>query len=285
VISRIKETRVAIGKKGDDVEGAVSDYQTLIDYLSKTVPQYSDAIKKMDEKSDNVLQKMSEVKQSSEQETGATKESIDTEISEKKQKLAELSKERTEEERKLEVLIEDATIAIRRIEGAIQNRILELQKELLDLMAYSLDNDSISNLAPLTRFDVNTFVVSFNDGSYSLLTPCSTPDVRTKAKYKHKPIDSSLDKFIQNLLEEWMKDSGFKESFEKTCIDGNILLDPDARDNFDEGLGLMQRAQLFEEGVREKLTQLWDKYSGKCPKCGEIIGVDVKFCPSCGATN
>ena len=100
---------------------------------------------------------------------------------------------------------------------------------------------------------------------------------------KNNSIDWS-DKFIQDLFELWMKDPGFKDSFEKTCTEGNILLDPVARENFDDGLGLMQRAQLFEEGAREKLTQLWDKYSGKCPKCGEIIGVDVKFCPSCGAT-
>ncbi|MHA1637455.1 MAG: hypothetical protein ACTSUB_05515, partial [Candidatus Thorarchaeota archaeon] len=89
MISKIRDTRVTIGQKGDDVDGAVGAYKELISFLSDTIPQYSDTIKKMDEKSDEVLKETARVTESMETESGATKDSVDSEISEKQKRLAE----------------------------------------------------------------------------------------------------------------------------------------------------------------------------------------------------
>ena len=283
VITRIRNARVAIGQKGDDVEGTIGIYQEMINYLSDTVPQYSDAIKKMDEKSNEVLKETSRLKESLEAESGATKDSVDSEISEKQKRLAELTEERAKQVKQLETVLEDVIIAIRRIEGAIEQRILDLQKELLDLMALSLETDSFLELSPLTQFYVNIYVACYNDGRYNVLAPCYHPEERIPVKQKLIPLDKTLDKYLRDSFEKWMESPTFKSDFTKACNSGNVLLNPDAREKLDDGLRKLQSEQLLHEGVQESLVLLWEKYEGRCPKCGESTSVDEKFCSKCGA--
>ncbi|MHA2082683.1 MAG: hypothetical protein ACXAEB_07945 [Candidatus Thorarchaeota archaeon] len=284
MLDKIRDVRVEIGRRGDDVEGAVSEYRELTNYLSSTVPQFTDTLETMNAKSDEVLKDMTRNREELEKQSGSTTQTIDTEIVQRKQKVDELAVERDLNEKELEDMKKNVSSAIEKVEKAVEDRIIDLQREFLKLTSLTVKNDTIKGLAPLTRLYVRMYVIGFEDGTQHLLTPSYLPDDRFSLPLKHVPVDVPLDELIRKSISDWSKASStFSDNFEKSIARGNMLLDPDSQKLLTDGLSRLQRRQLLEEGVREKLESLWTSYTGKCPNCGIDTGVDVKYCPECGA--
>jgi hypothetical protein len=284
MLDKIRDVRVEIGRRGDDVEGAVSEYRELTNYLSSTVPQFTDTLETMNAKSDEVLKDMTRNREELEKQSGSTTQTIDTEIVQRKQKVDELAVERDLNEKELEDMKKNVSSAIEKVEKAVEDRIIDLQREFLKLTSLTVKNDTIKGLAPLTRLYVRMYVIGFEDGTQHLLTPSYLPDDRFSLPLKHVPVDVPLDELIRKSISDWSKASStFSDNFEKSIARGNMLLDPDSQKLLTDGLSRLQRRQLLEEGVREKLESLWTSYTGKCPNCGINTGVDVKYCPECGA--
>ncbi|MHA1908235.1 MAG: hypothetical protein ACW98Y_13130, partial [Candidatus Thorarchaeota archaeon] len=233
----------------------------------------SEAVKAKHQEAQTGLEEMSaEAKGSeSEQSAGYEKQKADLE-QEREQKIGELDE--------LQKTVSDSVTRLRRI---VQERLTSLQQKLLEITTYNVENEKIPNLAPLTRLDVDTFVATYDNDSFIIFTPGFMPSERIFSSYRHQPLDSDFDLYITKTIDGLIENTrGFKEDFEKYRISGNMLTNTDGIDSIRSGLTKMQLTQLLKEGAKEKFEWLWSKYSGQCPKCGEMAGVGTKFCPGCG---
>jgi hypothetical protein len=284
MIQRVRETRTKIGRMGDNVEGGINEQRSLVEYLTDTVPQYAEILERMDEKSEQVLKTMAEFEKALDEKSNETSQDIDVQISQRKHRLVDFAMEQQQRQNELEDLDERVRAAVQSIEMAIDEKTVKLKIELDDLMALTLNNDSIKGLAPLTRLDIVTYVAFYDDGSFETFTPCFLPEKRLTTRVSHIPIDTSFDDHIKRTIANWEKaDSSFAGSFKRACTRGNILLKDDAEALLLDGLNELQRKQLLQEDTKEKMKSLWQKYATRCPECGVEIESEAKFCQSCGA--
>ncbi|MHA2601113.1 MAG: zinc-ribbon domain-containing protein, partial [Candidatus Thorarchaeota archaeon SMTZ1-83] len=208
--------------------------------------------------------------------------SLQTEIEERQRRIDAARNEMELKAKELDDLKAQVDAAISKSEQAIENRVLEFQQEFLNLMNWTLDNDSIRELAPLTLFDVHTYVVKYDDGSHSVLTPCFLPEesISTmEGDTLSTEFDDSFLASVDNLLQ---KDQSFKESFQRACTRGNMLLAAEAEELLVQGLEELLRRRLLQRDEIERLLMVWSRYSGKCPKCGAAVETGAQFCQKCG---
>ena len=284
MIQRVRETRTKIGKMGDNVEGGINEQRSLVEYLTDTVPQYTGILERMNEKSEQVLKTMAEFKKALDEKSRETSQDADAQISQRKHRLVDFAMEQQQRQNELEDLEESVRAAVQSIEMAIDEKAVTLRNELDDLMTLTLGNDSIKGLAPLTRLDVVTYVAFYDDGSFEIFTPCFLPEEHITTRVGHIPIDASFDDHIKKAIANWEKaDSSFADSFKRACTRGNILLKDGAEVLLLDGLNELQRKRLLQEGTKEKMKSLWQKYATRCPECGVKIESEAKFCQSCGA--
>lgn len=284
MIQRVRETRTKIGRMGDNVEGGINEQRSLVEYLTDTVPQYSEILERMNEKSEQVLKTMAEFEKALDEKSRETSQDIDAQISQRKHRLVDFAMEQQQRQNELEELDESVRAAVQSIEMAIDEKAVKLKNELDDLMTLTLGNDSIKGLAPLTRLDIVTYVAFYDDGNFEIFTPCFLPEKHITTRVGHIPIDASFDDYVKRAIADWENaDSSFPDSFKRACTRGNILLKDDAEALLLDGLNKLQRKRLLQKDTKEKMKSLWQKYATRCPECGVKIESEAKFCQSCGA--
>ncbi|MFX1544565.1 MAG: zinc ribbon domain-containing protein, partial [Promethearchaeota archaeon] len=153
----------------------------------------------------------------------------------------------------------------------------------LKLMNWTLDNNSVRELSPLTLFDVHTYVVKYDDQSYRVLTSCFLPEESLLTMGTGNTLSKEFDDAFHALIDDLLqRDQSFKESFERACARGNMLLAAEAEEMLVQGLeGLLGRRLLQRDDI-ERLLTVWSRYSGKCPKCGTGVEAGAQFCQKCG---
>ncbi len=283
LLEQIRESRTSIGQKGEDIDGAIDEFDNLVNFLSEHVSQYTNSIEDIKLKATQTLERVSTLSRTADEEKAKTAESLDSQIREHQHRIVEFDMERTKNENELEEISDAATSSASTLERAIGQRLDELKSEQRNLMAFAFESDKIKELAPLTLLDIDVFVATYETGEVKVFVPSALPSERFSMPLRQVPVDQSLDEHIRTMISDLSgTSSAFRNSFQKVCLEGNMLLAGGARNQVQSGLNQIQARQLLKEGVAERVTAQWDKYAGKCPKCGSEIPGASKSCPKCG---
>jgi hypothetical protein len=283
ILDNIRETRTRIGQKEDDIEGAVSLFKELAAILPSKIKQSNQPLQVMNDKSDQMLKRFSEINKESENKKISIESNYQSQIKERSQRLEDTKRE-------MEKKMQEVNEVHRRVKGAyekskslIEERIISLQKEYLDLMAWTLENDSIKGLMPLTLLDIEVFVVQYDGGLRQVLTPSLTPESDISLSFRGKPISRELEEALKHSMDDWLShDPSMKNAFDTACKAGNMLLIPQSSELLSEGLGALIRKRIIQSSDKERFETLWSRYAGKCPKCGTASEAGAKFCQKCG---
>jgi hypothetical protein len=283
MIENIRVARTNIGQKEDDIEGAVSIYRELAKNLTTKIQRIDQPIRVMDEKSETMLKKANDIKKEAETRKSSVAAEVQSQAKERSQRLSETKTEMQSKLSELDELYSRVKGACERTDKLIEERILSLQKEYLDLMLMTLDNDSIKGLMPLTHLDIEVFVAKYDDGSYQLITPSYTPESNVTLNTTSRPVNQELDDALTRSLENWLRlDPSVRSNLDSSCLAANLLNAADSLKILDEGLEALVRRRAMQEVEKERFQTLWNRYSGKCPKCGTTCELGAKFCQKCG---
>ncbi|MGY5875341.1 MAG: hypothetical protein RTU30_06325 [Candidatus Thorarchaeota archaeon] len=284
VLEKIQYVRVVIGQKGEKLTEALEDFDDLVKYLNETVPKYTDRIQEVHKKRKELISRAHELESNLAGERTQVAEQIEAEIREHRLRLTEFGLERSQKQNELEELKEQVKGAIARMERAIGVRLQELRDELNHLSVLILQNDSIPGLAPLTHIDIMMFVVKYNDDDIVFLTLGLSPEERLGATTSHRVLDQKFHELFASQITEMIESNpGFANEFQTLCNSGNFFTQEAADGYLTSGLNSLQARQMLEEGIKERLVLRWNEYRGKCPKCGDDVGVGAQFCAGCGA--
>jgi len=283
ILETIREARKNIGQKEDDIEGAVSIFKELAANLSSKINQSNKPLQIMNDKSEEMMKRSGEIIKESENKKIAFEENYQSQIQERNQRLEDTKAEMEKTMQASHELHTRVKQAYEKGKQLIEARIISLQKEYLDLMAWTLENDSIRGLMPLTLLDVDVFIAQYDASSRLILTPSFTPDADISLSSKGKPLSHELDEALKRSIEDWLsQDPSMKNAFDIACKAGNLLLSPEATELLSEGLDVLIRKRIIQNSDKERFETLWSRYAGKCPKCGTISEAGAKFCQKCG---
>jgi len=283
ILESIREARKRIGQKEDDIEGAVSIFKELATNLSSKIPQSDQPLKVMNDKSDNMLKRFSEIVKESENKKIPIEANYQSQIKERNQRLEDTKREMEKKMQEVAELHTRVKEAYERSKRLIEERIISLQKEYLDLMGWTLENDSVKGLMPLTLLDVEVFIVQYNGGSHQVLTPCLSPESDISLSTRGKPISNELDEALKHSMENWLsRDPTMKTAFDTACKAGNMLLTIQSSELLSDGLDALIRKRVIQSTDKERFETLWNSYARRCPKCGTAIEAGAKFCQKCG---
>jgi hypothetical protein len=278
----IRKATSQIGQKEADTAGAISVYNNLINSLKGTLANSHQPLNMMDEKKARLERRVAEAQSQFESDKNEVETSLQTEIQELQRRIQATGNETELKTKELEDLNAQVKAAISKSEQSIEKRVLDFQQEFLKLMNWTLENNSVRELAPLTLFDVHTYVVKFDDQSHRVLTPFFLPEdnlLMQGGQTLSKEFDDAFGPAIDDLLQ---KDQSFKESFERACTRGNMLLAAEGEAMLVQGLEELLRRRLIQTDDIERLLTVWSRYSGKCPKCGAGVEPGAQFCQRCG---
>ncbi len=264
LLDHVRETRITIAKKQDDIESAVEEYQKLAKYLTDALPRFEEILEALNEKSAEVLEDVKEYNESLTSRTGEAEASVDSQIDDRRHRLSQLERERQDSESELDELLQKVVTSIDRLEGRIKKRILEHQGEVLSLQRSTIRNDAFRSIAPLTHLDIFFYVAEYSDHKRKLLTPALTPENRFRLPVAYKIMNSSLQSFIENSINRLLEsDPSFKNKYENAIHTGDLFDNPDAFDFIQSGLKELQFKQLLEEGVYEEIHESILKHLGR----------------------
>jgi hypothetical protein len=283
MIENIRMARTNIGQKEDDIGGAILVYKELAKSLTTKIQHIDGPLRIMDEKSEILQKKAANIKKEAETRKVSIGTDVQSQIRDRSQRLSETKEEMQSKLNELNELYTRAKGACEKADKLIEERILSLQKEYLDLMVMTLENDSIKGLMPLTQLDIEVFVAKYDDGSHQLITPSFTPEHNISLTTTSKPINQELDEALTRSLENWLRlDPSVKSSLDSTCKTANLLIAPESSQLLADGLDVLVRRRMMQEVDKERFQTIWNRYSGKCPKCGTSCEVGAKFCQKCG---
>ena len=284
ISEQIRDAKTEMGQKEDDVEGATSIYENLVSSLKGTIERSHQPIQVMDAKREELEKRTAETRRESELEKTEADSSLESQISERRKRIEDTKIEMGEKIQELDELKANASTVIERAYKAVENKVIEFQQEFLNLMSWTLDNNSINELAPLTQLDIDTYVARYDNDVYKVLTPHFITEAGAASSLgAGLPLNREFDDMFTSSVDEWMKsDRSFKDAFERACIKGNVFLDPEAENMLTEGLESLTRRKLLQSSDIERYGTLWYKYASKCPKCGSDLEVGTKFCNKCG---
>lgn len=283
IVEDIREARTQIGQKEDDVEGAISVYTALANNMKSNIERSNQPLEVMDSKKEDLQKRVARVREEHENAIAHAETSLESLIAERRKRIEGTKNEMEQKIRELDDLRAKVNAAVGKLRNSIESKVITFQKEYLNLMSWSLDNDSINELAPLTLLDVNTYVAKYDSESYEILTPSFMPEEGLSSIAKGKPLSQEFDETLTSSIRNWMKsDSTFRDSFERACIRGNMFLDPESTTLLNEGLTVLMRRNILQHADKERFETLWSRYVGKCPKCGTTTEMGAKFCQKCG---
>ncbi len=283
IVGEIRKAQSLISQKEADTEGAISVYSNLVSSLKSTLANSQQPLDMMDAKKADLERRVAEAQTRFESDKMNAETSLQTEIQERQRRIEESRGEKEIKTKELDDLKAQVKAAISKSEQSIAKRVLDFQQEFLKLMNWTVDNNSVRELAPLTLLDVHTYVVKYDDQSLNVLTPCFLPEENIltmgEGNTLSKEFDDAFTTYIDELLQ---KDTSFKGSFERACTKGNMLLAAEAEESLVQGLEELLRKRLLQTDDIERLLTVWSKYSGKCPKCGAGVDAGAQFCQKCG---
>ncbi len=284
IAGEIREAISQIGHKEADTQGALSIYNNLVSSLKDTLANSQQPLDMMDTKRADLEKRVAEAQTRFESDKRKAETVLQTEIEERQRRINAARNEMEIKAKELDDLKTEVNEAIGKSEQAMEKRVLEFQQEFLNLMNWTLDNNSIRELAPLTLFDIHTYVVKYDDQSHRVLTPRFMPEeslLTMEGDALSKEFDDAFVASIDGLLQ---KDQSFNESFQQACVRGNMLLAAEAEQLLVQGLEKLLKRRLLQRDEIERLLTVWNRYSGKCPKCGASVEAGAQFCQKCGAT-
>jgi hypothetical protein len=285
ILGKVKEKTLEVSQKGEDIETAIRIFRELIDYLRNVVPNYVEPVEVILTKSREILEKAEKIDKTLQEKSREAAHVIDSQIRDHKHRIVEFSMERDQAEIDLLDLEAKVNSSVTQMKRAIGDRLNRLHEEYDKISRVALESSTIANLAPLTQLFIINYVAVYEDNSKVIFTPGILPKDRFSLPTGYQILDTELDSFIKGTIDILSETSPtFENEYHNRLMSDSALIKNDDFDKFQDGLGILQRKQLFEEGVREQLASQWEKIFGKCPQCGEKLGVDTKFCPHCGVS-
>ena len=282
ITDNIREAKTEIGQKEDDVEGAISIYEILASSVRGTIEKSNHPIQVMDAKREGLERSAAEARKVYEQEKTDAESSLESQIKERQKRIEDTRNEMDQKIQELDELKVNANTVIEKAYEAVENKVIKFQEEFLNLMSWTLDNNSVQDLAPLTQLDVHTFVARYADDVYKVLAPSFISEAGASLGVG-QPLSREFDDMLTSSIDEWMKsDRSFKDAFERACIKGNLFLDPEGEMMLTTGFESLNRRGLLGSSDIEGYARLWYKYVGKCPKCSSELEAGAKFCNNCG---
>jgi len=283
ISEEIRTAKTEIGQKEDDVEGVISLYEDLASNVRKTIEKSNQPINSMDAKKEELKRGAVEARKFYEQQKNDTESALESQIKEHQKRIEDTKEEMNKKIKELDELKEHTNLVIQNAYKAVDNKVTEFQQEFLNLMSWTLDNDAIQNLAPLTQLDVHTYVARYDNDAYRVIQPRLIPDAQTTSLGVGQSLSSEFDDLLTSSIDEWRRsDPSFKTAFERACITGNVFLDPQGETMLSEGLESLTRRKLLQTSDVERYGTLWYRYAGKCPKCSSELDAGAKFCNKCG---
>ena len=284
ISENIRDAKTEIGQKEDDVEGAISIYEKLASNVRGNIERSDKPIQAMDAKRVELKRSATEARQVYEQGKTDAESSLESQIKERQQRIVDTRNDMDQKTQELDELKANTNIVIEKAYEVVENKIIKFQQEFLELMSWTLDNNSVQELAPLTQIDVHTYVARYDNDSYQILTPRFITDAGTTSLLgTGQSLSREFDDMFTASIDEWVKsDPSFKDAFERACIKGNVFLDPEGENMLSEGLDSLTRRKLIQSSDIERYGKVWYRYVGKCPKCNSELEVGAKFCNNCG---
>ena len=283
IVEDVREARTQIGQKEDDVDGAISVYNALTNSVRRSNQISNQPLDVMDTKKGDMQNRLVEAIKDYENKITQSETALESLIVDRGKRIDSTKTEMEQKTRELDDLKANVNAAVEKTEQAIESKVMKFQEEFLNLISWTLDNDSVNELAPLTLLDVRTYVAKYDSGSYEILTPSFIPEEGQSSIAAGKPLSQEFDETLTSMIGVWMKsDPTFKDAFERACIRGNVFLDPESSKLFNEGLVALSRRNLLQQADKERFETLWSRYAGKCPKCGTVTEMGAKFCQKCG---
>jgi hypothetical protein len=285
VLIEIKTLRSEMGYRGENIESVVQKYRTLSSYLSDTLPALKEVTNGLDDRTDEILKGALDLDHEMEESIRKEHMAVDEEIRDLQQMLQDLKEEKEKKEVELRDQMTVVTTAVEAFDDVIEARVSELQSDLQKLASFTLENNAINHLTPLTLLNVKTYAAVYSRGQPIVFPPIFIPEDRIGIPYNQNPLDVSFEKYIQKSVLNLYKNSpSFKTTFGQTSMSGNIFGNPEITQPFSKGLKILFTDQLLKDGALESIEALFMKHVGKCPECQAEIGQLSKFCPECGAT-
>lgn len=283
IVGAIRTARTEIGQKEVDTEGAISVYSELVNSIKGTIATSHQPLDMMEAKKVDLQKRVSETQNKFESDKMEAEEWLQTEIRERQQRIEETRRETENKAKELDELKMQVNSAKSNTEHSIEERVLQFQQEFLNLMNWTIDNNSIRELSPLTLLDIHTFVVKYDDNSHQVLTPCFIPEDGFLTAGTKSPLSREFDDAINKSITDWLQnDQSFKTAFDSACAIGNVLIVSDTEQLLVEGLEDLLRRRIIQRDDIERLLTVWTRSSGRCPKCGNIIEKSAQFCQKCG---
>ncbi|MFW9768951.1 MAG: zinc-ribbon domain-containing protein [Candidatus Thorarchaeota archaeon] len=285
ISEQIRDAKSKIGQKEDDVEGAISIYEDLVNNVRKTIERSNQPIEVMDRKREELEKRTVEARRNYEQEKTQAQSSLELQINDIQKRIEDTKSEREQNLRELDELRLNVNSVIEKAYKDVENKILKFQEEFLNLMSWTLDNNSINQLAPLTQLDIHTYVAKFDNDLYKVITPHFTPETwNSITPGAGVVLSREFDEMLTTSIDEWMKsDRSFKEAFDRACIKGNVFLDPEGEKMLAAGFESLSNRKLLGSSDIERYARLWYRYAKKCPKCSSELEAGAKYCNSCGS--
>jgi len=284
ISEQIRDAKAEIGNKEDDVEGAISVYESLVSSVKGTIERSNQPIQVMNTKRKELEKRAAETRREFDLEKTKADSSLESQINERRKRIEDTKIEMGQKIQELDELKANARTVIERAYRAVENRVREFQQEFLNLMSWALDNNSINELAPLTQLDIHTYVARYDNDVYKVLTPHFIMEAGAATSLgADSPLNREFDDMLTSSIDEWMKsDRLFKDAFERASIKGNVFLDLQAEKMLSEGLESLTKRRLIQSSDIERYGTLWYRYASKCPKCGSDLEAGAKFCNKCG---
>ena len=283
IVDNIRDARTKIGEKQDNIDGAVSIFDELINSIKVTIEKSSKPIESLVEKKNQLLKQSDDIKKENTGKITEAEKELEVHVNDLNKRLADTKLEMEQKLAELDGLRERVRALIQNTNVAVERNVMNLQNEFLNLISWTLDNDTIDGLAPLTLLDINTYVAKYDNGSIQILAPCLVPEKDISMTSTPETLDKEFEKnFIAFIKDNLKRDHIFKENFDKAVIRGNMFLTSESDKILSDGLEELSRRGLLTIDDKTRFETIWNKYAGRCPKCGTSIEKEAKFCPKCG---